>query len=102
MREVTRKWIDYTNARKQALEEAKAREAKATPVSIYAVNRQTPVRLPVADTQANREGGKHRLCSAAFASLRELGKALGSINMPYREVGVKSFDYTYEELVGGE
>ena len=34
--------------------------------------------------------------------LRELGKALGSINMSYREVGIKSFDYTYDELVGGE
>ena len=101
MREVTRKWIDYTNTRKQALEEAKEREAKAAPVSIYAVNKHVSVKLPVlTPRQAERVG--NIAYAVPLSRLRKLGKALGSINMSYREVGIKSFDYTYEELVGGE
>lgn len=101
MREVTRKWIDYTNARKQALDEAKEREAKALSVSIYAVNKHTSVRLPVLTPRQTERMGNIAY-AVPLARLRELGKALGSINMSYREVGVKSFDYTYDELVGGE
>jgi hypothetical protein len=101
MRDVTRKWIDYTNARKQALEEAKEREAKAAPVSIYAVNKKTAVRLPVL-TPKPPEKVANIGYAVPLVRLRKLGKALGSINMPYREVGIKSFDYTYDELVGGE
>jgi hypothetical protein len=101
MREVTRKWIDYTNARKQSLEDAKQREAKAAPVSIYAVNKQTPVKLPVLTPKQTEKVGNIAY-AVPLSRLRELGKALGSINMPYREVGIKSFDYTYDELVGGE
>src|ERR1035438_875368 len=101
MREVTRKWIDYTNARKQALDEAKEREAKAAPVSIYAVNRHVSVKLP-AFTPRQAEGVGNIAYAVPLTRLRELGKALGSINMSYREVGIKSFDYTYDELVGGE
>lgn len=101
MRDVTRKWIDYTNARKQALEEAKEREAKATPVSIYAVNKQSPVKLPVLTPKQVEKVGNIAY-AVPLSRLRKLGKALGSINMPYREVGKRSFDYTYDELVGGE
>ena len=101
MREVTRKWIDYTNARKQALEEAKEREAKATPVSIYGVNKHSPVKLPVLTPKQVEKMGNIAY-AVPLTRLRKLGKALGSINMPYREVGKKSFDYTFDELVGGE
>jgi hypothetical protein len=101
MRDVTKKWIAYTNARKQALEEAKRREAEATSVSIYAVNKQTPVKLPVLTPRQTV-----RVANIAYAvpltRLRKLAQALGSINMSYREVGLKSFDYTYHEHVGGE
>jgi hypothetical protein len=34
--------------------------------------------------------------------MRKLAKALGSINLSYKEVGLKSFDYTYDDLVGDE
>jgi hypothetical protein len=101
MRDVTRRWIDYTNARKQALDEAKRREAEATPVSIYAVTKQNAVKLPALIPRQTE-----RMANIAYAvplaRLRKLAQALGSINMTYREVGTKSFDYTYDELVGGE
>jgi hypothetical protein len=101
MREVTRKWIDYTNARKQDLDEAKEREARAAPVSIYAVNKHTPVKLPVLTAKQTEKVGNIAY-AVPLSRLRKLGRALGSINMPYREVGTRSFDYTYDELVGGE
>ncbi len=101
MREVTRQWIDYTNARKQALDEAKQREANAASISIYAVNRKTPVKLPALTPRQTERVGNIAY-AVPLSRLRKLGKALGSINMPYREVGTKSFDYTYENLVGGD
>jgi hypothetical protein len=101
MRDVTKKWIAYTNARKQALEEAKRREADATSVSIYAVHKHDSVKLPVlTPRQAERVG--NIAYAVPLTRLRALAQALGSINMSYREVGMKSFDYTYDELVGGE
>ena len=99
MRDVTRKWIDYTNARKQALEEAKRREAQASAVSLYAVNKQTSVRLPMLAPRPTVQMA-NVLYAVELARLRKLGKALGSINMSYKDVGIKSFNYTYDELVG--
>jgi hypothetical protein len=101
MRDVTRKWIDYTNARKQALEEAKRREAQATSVSIYSVNKLASVRLPIL-TPSPAVQMANVLYVVELARLRKLGRALGNINMSYKDVGIQSFNYTYDELVGGE
>ena len=101
MRELTRKWIDYTNARKLALEEAKQKERVAQSVSIYSVARETPVKLPdliarAADPIANVQ------YSVSLSRMRELAKKFGSVNLPYREVGLRSFNYAYREKVGEE
>jgi len=101
MREVTKKWIAYTNTRKQALEEAKQKETEAAPVSIYQVDKLEAVRLPaltarVAPTPANVQ------YAVPVGRMKKLAKAFGSINLSYREVGMKSFDYAYTDLVGDE
>lgn len=101
MRELTRKWIDYTNARKLALEDAKQKEREAQPVSIYSVAREASVKLPAliarpADPVANV------LYSVPLSRLRKLAKKFGSVNLPYKEVGLKSFNYAYREKVGEE
>ena len=99
MRELSKAWIAYTNARKQALEEAKQKEEAATIVSIYAVARRDTVRLPALAARATEKiGNVHYSVSAA--RLRNLGREFGSINMAYREVGLKSFEYAYGDLVG--
>ncbi len=46
MREATRRWIDYTNARKQAIDEARRIETAALRVSLQSVAVQPTVRLP--------------------------------------------------------
>lgn len=101
MREVTRAWIDYTNMRKQALDEAKRIEAAAAPVAIYAVERRAAPVLPrlvakPAEPVANVN------YAVPLVRLKRLARALGRSNLPYREVGIKTFDYTYSDLVGEE
>jgi hypothetical protein len=101
MRDVTKQWIAYTNQRKQALDEAKQKETEATPVPIYRVPMRSVALLPeLIARQFERPGNVHY--SVPVAKLRKLAKEMGSINMSYREVGLRSFDYTYNDMVGGE
>jgi hypothetical protein len=101
MRDVTRKWIDYTNARKQALEGAKAKERHAALVSIYRLEKVDAVKLPALTARTGPPPANVHY-AVPLPRMKKLAKALGSINLAYREVGVKSFDYTYNELVGDE
>ena len=101
MRDVTRKWIYYTNQRKQALEEAKEKEKQAAPVPIYSVSKQALVGLPnLVAKISERHANVHY--SVPAEKLKKLAKELGSINMSNREVGLKSFNYTYSDMVGDE
>lgn len=101
MRDVTRKWIDYTNLRKQALEEAKEKERKAALVSIYQLRKVDAVRLPALTARTGPPAANIHY-SVALTRLKKLAKALGNINLAYRDVGLKSFEYTYSEMVGDE
>lgn len=97
MREVSKKWIGYTNQRKQALEQAKEIEAKANAVSIYEVTRRDSVSLPdFTITPTERRANINY--SVPVKKLKNLAKAFGKINMTYRDVGIKSFDYAYDDL----
>jgi hypothetical protein len=100
MREVTRSWIDYTNSRKQALEEAKKIEAAAASVPIYAVAKRTMAVLPRFTATKPAEPVANVSYSVPLVRLKRLAKAMGRSNLPYREVGLKSFDYTYDDMVG--
>jgi hypothetical protein len=101
MREVARKWIDYTNARKQSLEEAKAKERQAASVSIYQLNRVDAVKLPSLTARSGPTPANVNY-AVPVTRMKKLAKALGSINLAYRDVGIRSFDYTYKDLVGDE
>ncbi|MCL4716004.1 MAG: ATP-binding protein [Hyphomonadaceae bacterium] len=102
MREVSTKWIAYTNQRKQAADEAKAKEALAVPVSIYSVAKRATVALPALVSRPAGERLANVHYSVPVSRLKKLAKELGGINMSNREVGLKSFNYTYDDLVGGE
>lgn len=101
MRAVTRAWIDYTNQRKQAMEEAKEKEARAAPVLIYEIPKRPSVGLPALVSKPVERAANVNY-SVPLAKLKRLAKELGGINMTYREVGQRSFDYTYNDLVGDE
>lgn len=101
MRELTRKWIAYTNARKPALDEAKRKEREAQSVSIYSVARETPLKLPALIAR-DTDPPANVLYSVPLSKMRKLAKKFGSANLPYKEVGLRSFDFAYREKVGEE
>ena len=98
MRTITRQWTAYTNLRKQELDAAKAREASTQPVDIYAIKTEDTLGLPRLQP-APREQIANVHYSVPLIKMRELADGLGNINMTYREVGIRSFDHTYDEYV---
>ena len=103
MRDISKEWIAYTNIRKQALDEAKEKEtiSMSVPVHVHDVEKQPSITLPrLSPVQAERRANVNY--SVPVSRMKNLAKELGSINMPYRDVGLESFDYTYKDLVGEE
>ena len=101
MRDISKEWIAYTNARKQALEEAKRKEIAAAVVPIQDVEKRLSISLPrLSPVQTERRANVNY--SVPVSRMKKLAKELGSVNMPYRDVGLKSFDYAYDDLVGEE
>jgi hypothetical protein len=101
MREVSKRWIAYTNQRKQALDEAKRLESVAVSVPLASIARQTTVTLP-ALVARQLEKAANVNYSVPVSRMKKLAKELGDINMGYREVGLKTFEYTYSDLVGDD
>lgn len=101
MREASRAWIDYTNVRKQALDQAKQAEARATAVPIYQIVPRMTVSVPKL-VAAPRERVANVAYSVPLVRLKRLAKELGNSNMSYRDVGLKSFEYAYDDFVGEE
>lgn len=102
MRDVAKQWIAYTNARKQALEEAKSKEAAAIPVPLFDIAYRPAVALPRLVARSTAEPTANVHYSVPVSRLKKLAQEFGSITMSYREVGLKSFDYAYEDLIGDE
>lgn len=101
MREVSKQWIGYTNARKLAVDEAKQIENQARPKSIFDVAQRAHVSLPIIASKP-----KVRTANIAYSMplqrVRDLAEGLGNINMSYRDVGMNSFERAYSDLVGDE
>ncbi|MFK4005016.1 ATP-binding protein [Qipengyuania sp. NPDC077563] len=101
MREVTRAWINYTNSRKQSLEQAKAVEAAAKPVKLRSLAKRETVTLPrYAAKPVERVGNIGY--SVPVTRIKKLARAMGKATLSYREVGLQSFEYAYDDLVGDE
>lgn len=99
MREVSKSWISYTNVRKQNLEEAKKKEADARPTPIHTISISERVTLPRLTPRP-----KVPVANIAYSMprnrVRELADAMEDINLSYKDVGIKSFEYAYSDLVG--
>ena len=101
MREISKDWIAYTNIRKQALDEAKEKENISMTVPIHDVKKRPSIALPnLSPVRTERRANVNY--SVPVSRMKNLAKELGSVNMPYRDVGLESFDYTYKDLVGEE
>lgn len=101
MRDVTRSWIDYTNSRKQALEEAKKIEAAAKPVKLRALTVRDTVQLPTYTAKPVERMGNIGY-SVPVSKIKKLARGMGKSTMSYRDVGLSSFDYAYDDFVGEE
>lgn len=99
MVELTRAWIDYTNRRKGALDEAKALESSASYVPAFALPLNRTIAYP-----ALSSAPRVREVTIQFPKLqrhvRDLAQGFGDPGLSAREVGSRAFDYTYRELVG--
>ena len=101
MKAATQPWIEYTNQRKNDLEEARRKERDTSSVSFFGVNKSSIFKVPSAPARlriptANINYQKPR------AEVRKAAKALGNGNMPYKRVGEKTFEYFMQNEVEGE
>lgn len=99
MVELTRQWIEYTNQRKAALDEAKAVEAEAKSVAAFSATSSKVMKFPQL-TAVARSSDITIQYSKSRRQVRDLAQKLGYPGMSAREVGSKSFDYALKELVG--
>lgn len=101
MREATRAWISYTNTRKHGIEEAAQREEVAKAVPIFEIALRQEVELPKIVPRPKIPEA-NVLYNVPRPKLRRLAAEFGDINMAYKNVGLRSFEYAYEDLVGDE
>jgi hypothetical protein len=99
MRAVSKSWINYTNARKQAREEAKKLEAKSKPVAIFQIKKRSSIKLPSLTAKPKAKVAYINY-SMPVERVRALATGFGDVNMANREIGIESFEYAYTELVG--
>jgi hypothetical protein len=93
----TRDWIDYTNARKADLDRAAALEERGKAVPLAEIRPRGNVGLP--PSRPRGEPWANVNYAVRRRRMLSLAKGFGDINMTYREVGTRSFDYAYERLV---
>lgn len=98
MQEPTRAWINYTNARKAELDAARRREEETQPVSIADVEERSAVVLP-ARKRAKTIPQANVLYTVPRSRMTKLARAFGRASMPYKQVGLRSFDFAYDQLV---
>ncbi|MFD2113256.1 ATP-binding protein [Thiorhodococcus fuscus] len=99
MRDVSRAWIDYTNWRKQDLAEAKKKEAETRSIPIHQIQAQSSTKLPNLTVKPRQKMANVNY-SVSRERMKELARELGNINMSYKDVGLRSFDYMYSDYVG--
>lgn len=100
MRDVTKQWIAYTNARRQDIDRARAIENAASSVSLRLIGNRDVVRLPTFTPRPPSEPAAFINYTVSKARLRKMAMALDGVNMTQRDVGLKTFDYCFEDLVG--
>lgn len=100
MKNISREFIRYTNARKSDLESAKVAEAPKAQVSIWELTQAQPLKLPTiaaTTTQPETISIQYRRDKR---EIEEVKRHLGSIAMSARDVGIKTFEYFREVELG--
>ena len=101
MRDATRTYLNYTNTRKSSLEQAKSVEGKADYVSVKtaAPSAAKSMKLPIYAPKP-----KVRMANILYTKpldqVEKVAVALGNRSLSYKDVGIKTFEYFYENEVG--
>ena len=96
MQRPTRDWINYTNQRKISREVAREKESSTTSIPIQSVQKRKRLKLPKHITGPK---DANILFVMPEPRVKALAKAFDDPTMPYKEVGIRSFEYAYEQLV---
>ncbi|WP_108827830.1 ATP-binding protein [Ascidiaceihabitans donghaensis] len=106
---ISQTWIDYTNKRKtmnragdEKQEEVKKLENATVPVSVYAVQPKAAMILPKFSREVRGEKQANIAYSVPVSKARALARGLGNQNLSYREIGLQSFEYAFEDLAGDD
>jgi len=97
---LTGDWIEYTNRRRASLEEAKHFERAATFTSAFSLPANRSIEYPQL-TSVPRVREITIQYPRLQRHVKALAKAMGDPGLSAREVGIRSFDYAYGELVEG-
>jgi len=100
MHEPARAWIDYSNKRKQNLEEAQEAEKGTASVNVFRAAARQEIRVPVISKPASRVRVANVNYAVELVRMQRLQEAIGNINMSYRDAGIAAFEYAYDDLVG--
>jgi len=95
----TKAWTSYTNTRRNALEEAGAKEEMTRSVPLAAVPLSKMIALPKLKRISARQEIANVNYAVAVKSIRSLAAAFGDVTMTYRDTGLRAFDYAYDDLV---
>ena len=98
MREASKRWIAYTNERKRDLMKAKEIESRAVAISLENITKQSIVQLPLIPKKTVERRANVNY-SVPVSRMKKLAREFGSTQMSYRDVGLESFDFAYDELV---
>jgi hypothetical protein len=97
MEKPTRAWIDYTNVRKNDREAAARLERSGKSVTISNVQPNDEFKPPTLGQ--SRDPVANVNYTVLRRRMTKMAAALGNIGLTYREVGLRTFDYAYEQLV---
>lgn len=92
-----RAWVAYTNARKSDISAARERERAAVPTAISQVALRPSLTLPTVTRSSEAEMANVNY-AVPLKRMRALAKGFGRSSMSYRDVGLKSFDFAFDEL----
>ena len=102
---LSRAWIAYTHRRKimnrggdESQKKVRTSESAAKPVSVYEVQSHQTLDLPDFAQDTKGEKPANVSYSVPVSRARALAKGLGSVDLSYREIGLQSFDYAYNDL----
>lgn len=99
MRDATRSYLDYTNARKASLEEAREKEESTSYVSVRSAGPSHQMRMPKY-TPVPKVKTANILYQKPVEDVKRVATALGNPLMSYKDIGLKTFEYYYENEVG--